>query len=323
MIPVIAPVPGHELHGEIAGHEPLRTFRGLELYSLSGNDCPAVMREIGRLREVAFRTAGAGRNVECDVDALDFGPTAYRQLVAWDPQAREIVALYRYQRGALAAEHGDGVMRTHMLFRYSALFEAQIKPYCIELGRSVVNEDAQRRVLGLFALWTGLHALLAASPDLRYWFGNVSLYENMPGGARDLIVAFLERHYRPPEPVLIAYGDLRYRPTAEALNTVGRIAPEDDPAGRIGALRELLRPWGTTIPPILRSYMGLSTTIWFGETARDADFGDALETGIVVPVAALRRTNALARFEPRDPARYRVEQRFRAADGRMSKSAPP
>ncbi len=297
MMPLIDPVPTSDLDAEISRHAPLGTFRGLEIHSLHGDDCPATLREIGRLRERAFREAGAGRNVDCDLDELDFGPSAYRQLVAWDPGRREVVAVYRYQRGWLARTHGDGVLRTHTLFRYSDSFNRDVKPAGIELGRSVVNRDARRRTLGLFALWTGLYVLLEEHPELNYFFGNVSLYASMPEEARDLLIAFLEHHYRPPEPALVAREALRHRPATAASDRIpGAVAEE--PAGRIRALRDLLEPHGATIPPIVQSYMSLNHEIWFGQTARDADFGDALEIGLVVPIDAVRRSRDLSRFAP-------------------------
>jgi hypothetical protein len=295
MIPVIAPVPAAELAREMAGRQPLTIFRGLEIHSLHGDECPAMMREIGRLRETRFREVGAGRNVACDVDDLDFGPVAYRQLVVWDARESQLVAMYRYQRGALAVEHGGRVLRTHGLFRYSARFEHEIKPRCIELGRSVVNRDSRRHALGLFALWTGLYALLAEHPEVHYFFGNVSLYRSMQPVARDLLVAFLEHHYRPPEPVLIAHPALRHVPGPAAVAAIPANLGKDV-AARIRMVRALIAPWGESIPPILQSYMSLSHDIWFGETACDADFGDALEIGIIVPVEAARRSGALARF---------------------------
>ncbi len=299
MIPTIAPVPGRELADDIGDREPVADFRGLDIHILHGDDCPAVMREIGRLRETAFREVGAGRNVDCDVDELDFGPAAYRQLVVWDPTAHEIVALYRYQGGWMAREHGDAVLRTHNLFRYSPLFEREIKPHCIELGRSVVNRSARKRGLGLFAIWTGLYALLDEHPGVAYYFGNVSLFQSIDPFARDLMVAFLGRHYAPPQPVLLAHPALRHEPAPGAVEAIpARV--DDDPNARIASLRELLAPHNETIPPILQSYMGLSHEIWFGETARDADFGDALEIGLVVPVEAIARSTALARFAPRE-----------------------
>ncbi len=298
MIPVIDPVDRDLLQAEIETIEILAEFRGLEVYSLQGDDCPQVMREIGRLRETGFRQVGAGRNLDCDVDALDFGPNAYYQLVAWDPDEREIVAVYRYQLGSRAISAGDGVLRTAQLFDYSKAFNRDIKPYSIELGRSVVNEQARRRVLGLFALWIGLYSLLKKHSDISFYFGNVSLYDSMDATARALIVAFLETHYCPEQPMLIAREGLRFEPGHRYLAEVQAISAAT-PEERTRTLHRLLKPHSEKIPPILQSYMGLGLDIWFGQTAHDHDFGDALEVGVIVPIETVRKSRAIERFSPR------------------------
>jgi len=287
---VVAPVDPAVLAGELTPRVAVARFRGIELHTFRGQECPATMREVGRLREIGFRAAGAGRNVELDLDALDFGATAYRQLVAWDPVSREIVAVYRYQFGRVAVEAGDQVLRTATLFRYTHWFDAEVKAAGIELGRSVVNTGARRRALGLFALWVGLRALVEQHPEVRYYFGNVSIFSTIPLPARDLIVAFLEHWYPPPRPGLVAREGLEFGPGAEALDRVSALECPGTAAAGIAALRALLRPWGVVIPPLLQSYLGISREVWFGQTALDRDFGDALETGIVVPVSSSERS---------------------------------
>ncbi len=298
MIPVIDPVDPQALEAELNPIEPLGEFRGLEVYSVKGDDCPQVMREIGRLRETGFRRVGAGRDMDCDLDPLDFGPDSYYQLLAWDPALLEIVAVYRYQLGCRATLSGDGVLRTSQLFDYSSEFDQTIKPYAIELGRSVVNEQARRRVIGLFALWTGLYALLGKHDDIHYFFGNVSLYDSMDANARSLIVAFLETHYAPPEEMLKAHAGLQFTPGSEYRDIVKDIQATT-PDERIRALRDLLKPCSEKVPPILQSYMGLGNDIWFGQTAHDHDFGDALETGVIVPIETVKDSRAIERFQPR------------------------
>ncbi len=294
MTDLIEPVnPAHIAH-ELSTQTPMTRFRGLEIYSFAGDDCPQTLREIGRLRELGFRAAGAGRNVACDLDDLDHGDGAYRQLIAWDPDQRQIVALYRYQLGQHGQVHGVRVFRTYQLFEYSQRFVSELLPQAIELGRSVINPTARRRALGLFALWTGLRALYDQHPDLSCFFGNVTLYQQVPDAACDLIVSFLEQLYQAPQPLLVARPGLRFEASQPvAIDAAARQAQPND---RIRILRDLLRPLGQPIPPILQSYLGLSNAIWFGQTARDHDFGNSLETAIVVPAQALATSVSAERF---------------------------
>lgn len=284
---------------ELSGLQPMLTFRGLDVYEFQGRDGPTVMCEIGRLRERIFRKSGAGRGDEVDLDDLDFGPCAYTQLIAFDPEEEEIVAAYRYQWGSRAAAGGDGVLRTSTLFDYSDDFRHNKLPYAMELGRSVVNDRAKRQRFGLFAIWKGLSALLASHSGLRYFFGNVTLYKTMDVEARDLLVAWLENHYPPPAPMLQARPHVHYRSrsvqTAAVRNAVDGDLP-DTPSNRIKKLRSLLADYAEPLPPILQSYMAAGTGIWFGDTVVDEDFGNALEIGIVIPVSSIDR-EFRARFE--------------------------
>ncbi|MFO8029593.1 MAG: GNAT family N-acyltransferase [Cyclonatronaceae bacterium] len=284
---------------ELSGLQPMLTFRGLDVYEFHGRDGPTVMREIGRLRERIFRKSGAGRGGEMDLDDLDFGPCAYTQLIAFDPEEEDIVATYRYQLGSRAAEGGDQVFRTSTLFDYSDDFRRNRLPYAMELGRSVVNDRAKRQRFGLFAIWKGLSALLDEHSGLRYFFGNVTLYKTMDAEARDLLVAWLENHYPPPGPMLRAKPHVHYRSRYEQ-STAVRDAVDGDlpdtPSNRIKKLRSLLADYGETLPPILQSYMAAGTGIWFGDTVVDEDFGNALEIGIVIPVSNIDR-DFRSRFE--------------------------
>lgn len=287
MIPVIDPVPAAALAAEFAALPLLREFRGLQLYEFAADSCPRAMREIGRLREAAYRAAGAGRNLACDIDELDTVAHGYRQIAAWDPRHQQIVAMYRYQTGSTAAGAGDSTLRTSQLFQYSPHFRRKMLPCAIELGRSVVNQQAARRVLGLFAVWCGLGAILQQHPEVSYFFGNVSLYPGMHPAAQEYLITFLEHHYAPNEPLLLARPGLRRSPAA---SISAHSAPGDTPADRIAHLKQHLSALNEPIPPILQSYLRLGTGLWFGQTARDADFGDAHEIGIIVPLAGIEPT---------------------------------
>lgn len=290
-----------EVAAELSARQPLTHMRSLEIHSFYGDECPHTLRAIGRLREIGFQAVGAGRGEPLDLDALDRGPGCYGQLLAWDPQQQEIVSLYRYQLGARATTFGDGCLRTCTLFDYSPEFRELMLPFAIELGRSVVNRAARRQSLGFFAIWAGLGALLRTHPECRYFFGNVSLYQSMQSPARDLLIRWLEHHYGPGTPLLKARQGLGYQPAEDNSPVPAAVAPgaDDTPENRIARLRELMAAAGERIPPVMQSYMALSNQIWCGQTVLDADFGDALEIGIIVPVATIN-DSVRQRFIERD-----------------------
>lgn len=297
-----------KLSRELSDLRPMLTFRGLDVYRFRGDEAPCTMREIGKLRERIFRKSGAGRGGDFDLDDLDFGSYAYTQLIAFDPDENEIVATCRYQWGSRAEEGGDRVLRTSTLFHYSEDFRRNKLPFALELGRSVVNDQARRQRFGLFAIWKGLWALLKENAELRYFFGNVTLYRTMNPAARDLLISYLESFYPPPGPMLKAKEHLHYKPYADRSHITGINAGKganatavengnpDTPANRIRKLRMLLSELEEPVPPVLQSYMSTGTNIWFGDTVTDEDFGDALEIGIIIPVVGIN-SGFLSRFE--------------------------
>jgi len=278
--PLADPISKTELASEIARLTPMKHFRGLDIYQLHGDQCPRLMLEIGRIRELVFRAAGAGRGEPRDLDHLDTSQLGYKQLIVWDSETEELVAMYRFQHGEHALMGGDEVLRTSSLFTYSDSFRQDWLPHAIELGRSVVNPSAKRKTLGFFAVWQGLGALIQAYPQLTCFFGNVTLYKDFQKEVLDLLVATCENWYAPPEPLMQAKPTLKYHSKAKALP----LPIDDSPFTRMQALKEALTLHETRIPPILQSYMGLGNEIYLGETAADHDFGDAFELAIVVPI---------------------------------------
>ena len=142
MKPVHAPVSRAELRREMSQLTPVTVFRGVEVFAFWGAEFPLAMREVGRLREKVFRAAGAGRGEPIDVDPLDYAENAYQQLVAFDAEASEFVALVRFQRGS--GDDGERLLRTSSLFEYGEMFRRKVLPHGVELGRSVVNDEAKR-----------------------------------------------------------------------------------------------------------------------------------------------------------------------------------
>ena len=283
-IPLAVDVPAEYIQAELQQLTPLAQFRGLQIFSADAQQIPHTMQQIGLIREAVFRQAGAGRNLPRDLDALDYAEPAYQQLVVWDPQRLQLVALYRYQLGWLAAQHGQHILRTSQLFTYSKAFSEQVLPYAIELGRSVVNPAAKASTLGFFALWLGLGALLVRHPQLQYFFGNVTLYPQLGQAAMQLIVQYCQQLYPSPSPMLQAKPELCYKAAVLAVDATLRQASAEQ---RVKHLQDLLKPLACRIPPVLQSYLSVGNAIWFDDVALDHDFGGAYEQSIIVPLAAL------------------------------------
>ena len=95
---IIEPVDKKLLIAELTKDKFLRhTNKGKnEIYVTDAHTSPNVMKEIGRLREWAFRSAGGGTGLACDIDEFDTMPRPCRQLIVWNPEEQEIVGGYRF-----------------------------------------------------------------------------------------------------------------------------------------------------------------------------------------------------------------------------------
>jgi len=288
---IIAPMPLEELMAELTPDKMMRKTNkgGNEIYIFSHADSPALMHEIGRLREVTFRAAGGGTGKEQDIDEYDLSDVPYKQLIVWDPDAREILGGYRYIHCANAANDSNGkiMLATSELFNFSERFCKEYIPYTIELGRSFVTPAYQSSKAGakaLYALdnlWDGLGALSVDFPQLKYFFGKVTMYAHFHTEARNLIQYFFFKYFRDRENLVYPIVPFEFHidfPKMEALFT-GNDFKED-----YRILVQSVRQYGENIPPLFNSYMNVSPTMKTFGTVLHKGFGNVLETAIIVTV---------------------------------------
>ena len=185
--PIIAPVSADLIRQELTPDKLLRATNkgGNEIYVFHASTAPETMREIGRLREEAFRFYGGGTGRDCDVDEFDLADDGYRQLIVWDPAEGAILGGYRFMFGdevQIDEATGRPRLATAELFEFSPRFLADYLPVTIELGRSFVSLPYQSTRMGaksLFALdnlWDGLGALTVLNPAMKYFYGKVTMF---------------------------------------------------------------------------------------------------------------------------------------------------
>jgi putative hemolysin len=158
----------------------------------------AVIRELGRLREVTFRQVGEGSGKRRDLDRFD---QHYRHLVLWDKEALEIAGAYRIGEGAaLLQRFGETGFYTHTLYRYQPEFMPYLQ-HGIELGRSFVNPKYWGKA-SLDYLWQGLGAYLAQHPEVRYLFGPVSISATFPKPLVEELAYVFMTYYGTAQPIV-------------------------------------------------------------------------------------------------------------------------
>jgi hypothetical protein len=259
-----------------------------EVYLFTGTESPVLMREVGRVREHAFRSAGGGTGKEIDIDNYDVDPDhPHNQLIVWDPDNLEVVGGYRYFINDHRNPDNDLTrLASYSYFHFSQAFRKNFFPYLMELGRSFVQPEYQSKTMGrksLFSLdnlWDGLGAIAIESPHIRYLFGKVTMYRHYNQKARDMILCFMRKHFgdnenliTPKEPIEIDFHE-------EELKQLFTGEYRDDYKVLTAEVRKL----GENIPPLFNAYMNLSPTMRTFGTFLNHHFGNVEETGIMITI---------------------------------------
>ena len=288
---IIQPIEKSVLKSELTPELQLRMTNksNNEIYVITAHDAPNVMKEIGRLREIAFREAGGGTGKDMDIDEFDTCENCYKQLIVWNPEAEEIIGGYRYILGTdwEYDDKGQPILATSHMFHFSEKFIKEYAPYTIELGRSFVSLPYQSSRMGaksLFALdnlWDGLGALTVIKPNVKYFFGKMTMYPSYIRKGRDMILYFLKKHFDDKENLIIPMKPLEMETDPAEFDA---LFCENNFRGDYRILNREIRHLGYNIPPLVNAYMSLSPTMKLFGTAINYGFGDVEETGILIAV---------------------------------------
>lgn len=301
---IISPVDVNLLKAELTEDKRLRATNKShnEIYIITALDSPNVMREIGRLREEAFRAAGGGTGMALDIDQYDTMEVPLKQLIVWDPEEEKIIGGYRYILGSDVKFDAEGQPRlaTSHLFHFSEKFIKEYLPTTIELGRSFVTLEYQSTRMGsksLFALdnlWDGLGALTVIMPEVKYFFGKVTMYPSYHREGRDMILYFLNKHFADKENLLTPKNPIVIESDIEKFK---KLFCEDTFKSDYRILNGEIRKFGLNIPPLVNAYMGLSPTMKVFGTAVNDEFGNVEETGILIAVNEILEEKKMRHIE--------------------------
>lgn len=288
---IIPPVPLNLIKKELTRDKFIRKTNhgGNYIYCITAHDSPNVMQEIGRLRELTFRSSGGGTGLEVDIDEFDTCEKPYKQLIVWNPKRKEIVGGYRFILGKEAMRDANGKIKlaTSHLFNFSDKFMNEYMPYTIELGRSFIQPNYQstgtdrRGIFALDNIWDGLGSLTVIYPEIKYFFGKVTMYPDFNRQARDLILFFLNKYFSDNENLITPIYPLKIETPVEELE---KVFTSDNYLENYKILSQKVRALGETIPPLINSYMNLSPTMKVFGTALNHEFGNVEETGLIITI---------------------------------------
>jgi len=294
---LIAPVKKEILKQELTEERFIRHVNNgaNQIFLVNHHNSPNVVKEIGRLRELTFRDAGGGTGLPLDIDGNDTSENSYEQLIAWNPVEEEIIAGYRliHCKNAGLNEKGELNLSTAHLFRFSEKFKKEYLPYTIELGRSFVqpkyqpSRDNRKGLFSLDNLWDGLGAMVVIHHDVKFLFGKVTMYPQFNAEARDLLLYFMNHYFPDPEKLVTPIQSLGYKGSIAGFD---RLFKDLDYKDGYKVLNSRVRSLGENIPPLINTYMNLSSTMKTFGTAVNYEFGEVEETGILITISDIHNT---------------------------------
>lgn len=298
-VPAVQRAPGEqEVLREIAGLQA-RDACVLEtgdfaVYRAQGGSVPALMQEIGRQREAAFRAVGEGTGMAVDLDHFD---NTYHHLVLWSKQRNEVAGGYRlaWTPDILPAAGVNGLY-TSTLFRYDPAFFERMGP-AVEIGRSFIRAEYQKDFAPLLLLWQAIARSIAQRPGAPVLFGAVSISDEYCAASQEMMIRFItQQHFcqqlsglvKPRKPIRLNLRGSELRLLAETLTGI------DDLNAPIRDLEE-----GRSVPVLLRQYLKLGGQIIAFN--RDRHFSNAVDALLFVD---LRKTDRriLGRYMGADTA---------------------
>ena len=260
--PICAPAPAETYANEIAALPPEQKMvesGDMEVYVALARQAPALMREIGRLRELTFRAVGEGTGEALDVDRFD---KYYWHLFMWNKARQEVVGGYRLGlTDRIVEEHGVKGLYTRTIFKFDERFLNRIQP-AIELGRSFVRPEYQRAYTSLLLLWKGISAFIGKHPRYGILFGPVSITNEYREASRNMIIESLRRvrmssdladlvkPRRPPSnPRNAEWRQLEYRDFFDDMDCVSGLVEDVEPdhKGMPVLLRQYLKLGGRLV----------------------------------------------------------------------------
>ncbi len=277
------PEPRELLAAELEESHLLRQINDeIQVYLVKGLECSSVMREIGRLREVAFQAVGEGTGAIRDVDAYD---EYYQQIVLWNAKEHAIIGGYRIAKAIDIIQHkGVEGLYNHRLFQ----FHDDVLPKLssgLELGRSFISPEHWGR-RNLDYLWMGIGAYLAENQDIRYLFGAVSISDDFPRKAKIAIAHFYDAYFGLDNPIVSARNVF---PLPSRNPYFG-----DNYTKEFKHLKQVLNSYGVSIPPLYKHYSELADMDGVSVLGFNIDeyFNNSVDGLMVVDCQKIKRKKA-------------------------------
>lgn len=252
-------------------------------------DDSALMREIGRTRELSFRLVGEGTGLNRDLDKFDY---YYKHLVLWDEERLDLAGSYRLGEAKnIIKNYGIKGMYTSELFDY----QPGMKPYwyqAVELGRSFVGPNYRGKA-SLDYLWQGIGAFInykaQQGEPVRYLLGPVSMSAEYPHELKEMLVYYYRKYYKCHENLASAKRPFMIDRVAE--KKLAREYFHHDRDTGFSYLQEQFTNAGFKLPVLYKQYASLFEPGGYRllNFSVDPDFGYCIDGLFLADLALLKQ----------------------------------
>lgn len=279
---IVPPVATELLKEEIANIPKeflLCEIKNYQIYCPGSALIPHTLREIGRLREITFREVGEGTNHAIDLDEYDI---YYNQLFIWDTSSERIVGAYRIGKGKeIMQQYGADGFYLKSLFKIKKRFHSVLEE-SLELGRSFIVADYQKKPLPLFLLWKGILYMMLKNPEYRYLIGPVSISNDYSDLAKEMIIKFIMKHHFDYELANCITPRHKFKFRTKSVDTDIIIEAVQEDINKLDKHIGKFETKDVRLPILLKKYISLNAKI-IGFN-RDPLFNDCLDGLIVLDI---------------------------------------
>lgn len=240
---------------------------------------PALRQELGRQREITFRQVGESTGQAYDTDAFD---TYYEQLIIWDEKAGKLVGGYRFGCGdKIFAAHGRIGFYISSFFDIDAAFDPFL-PHCLELGRSFIVKEYQKKNLPLYLLWKGIMVYMMQHPQYKYLIGPVSISRYYSDFSRKVLMEYAKRHFYHPVFAKWFSPKTPFHPVV-SLSELNEIRSLENTPLDIEEVLDKLQPEHIQYPVLMKQYIRQNAR--FLGFNLDPNFNNALDGLMILDMA--------------------------------------
>jgi len=252
-----------------------------EVYFTKFDEIPAMMREIGRQRELTFRAVGEGTNLPFDLDEYD---KHYHHLILWDNVAQKIAGAYRMALGSeVMKNYGIKGFYTNSLFD----FDQELQPFfkkVIEMGRAYISLEYQQKPLPLFLLWRGIVHVCLRNPEHKFLMGGVSISNRFSDFSKSLMIEFMRSHYFDPVVAQYVHPKNDYKVYLSERNKSLFFEGLDDDLNKFDKLIDDFEP-EMRLPVLIKKYIKQNAKVVAFNV--DPNFNDAIDGLMYIRISDL------------------------------------